>query len=151
MISDRPSNTLRNFTGSSRISSSCWRKMRLNEKCCWKKCGRKEVQSKSITKCRRVDEGWHQKFPAVIFSSEDEMEDSSMDQTQTAELHILASYNGFLTLHHIHLLLFCFKGFLLVFMMAWARMFYWRQMFHIRNLNPIILKPELYSYCRCSF
>lgn len=26
------------------------------------------------------------------------MEDSNTDQTQTAELHILASYNGFLTL-----------------------------------------------------
>lgn len=31
--------------------------MRLNEKFCQKKCGRKEVQSKTITKYRRVDEG----------------------------------------------------------------------------------------------
>lgn len=92
--------------------------MRLNEKFCQKKCGRKEVQSKTITKCRRVDEGWHQKFPAVIFSSEDEMEDSSTYQTQTAELHMLAFYDGFLTLHLIHLPFFSFKRFSPDFMMA---------------------------------
>jgi len=57
MIPDRPSDTLKNFTGNSRISSGCRRKMRLNEKFCQKKCGRKEVQSKTITKYRRVDEG----------------------------------------------------------------------------------------------
>lgn len=46
------------------------------------------------------------------------MEDSSMDQTQTAELHILAFFNGFLTLHLVHLPLFSFKGFLPAFMIA---------------------------------
>lgn len=47
------------------------------------------------------------------------MEDSSMDQTQTAELHTLAFYNGFLTLRLVHLPPFSFKGFFLpAFMMA---------------------------------
>lgn len=39
------------------------------------------------------------------------MEDSSMDQTQTAELHILAFYNGFFTLHLFHLPSFSFRVF----------------------------------------
>lgn len=64
------------------------------------------------------------------------MEVSSMDQTQAAELHILAFYNGFLTLCHVHLPPFSFKGVLPAFMMALARIFYWKQMFHIRNLTP---------------
>lgn len=46
------------------------------------------------------------------------MEDSSTYQTQTAELHILAFYNDFLTLHLIHLPFFSFKRFLPDFMMA---------------------------------
>lgn len=46
------------------------------------------------------------------------MENSSMDQTQTAELHILAFYNGFFTLHLFHLPPFSFKGLLPAFMMA---------------------------------
>lgn len=49
---------------------------------------------------------------------------SSTDQTQAAELHILAFYNGFLTLCHVHLPPFSFKGFLPAFMMALARIFY---------------------------
>lgn len=39
------------------------------------------------------------------------MEDSSTYQTQTAELLILAFYNGFLALHLIHLPFFTFKRF----------------------------------------
>lgn len=46
------------------------------------------------------------------------MEDSSMDQTQTSELHILALYNGFFTLHLLHLPSFSFRGFLPAFMLA---------------------------------
>lgn len=52
------------------------------------------------------------------------MEDSSMDQTQAAELHILAFYNGFLTLCLVHLHPSSFKGFLPAFMMVRARIFY---------------------------
>jgi len=52
------------------------------------------------------------------------MEDSSMDQTQTAELHMLAFYNGFLTLRLVHLPSFSFKGFLPAFKMALAIIFY---------------------------
>lgn len=50
-------------------------------------------------------------------------------------VHILAFYNAFFTLHLFHLPSFSFKGFLPAFMMAWTRIFCWRQMFHIRNLN----------------
>lgn len=39
------------------------------------------------------------------------MEDSSTDQTQTAELQILVFCNGLFTFHLVHLSPFSFKGF----------------------------------------